>query len=152
MRSPQRAGRSREFLVECLDGSGGPSRRAVRPGGDGSPSLRPGEVVKPFQMSGRDQKALLECREDRKALLESWEGLGGPEEVGRPPGGPGGFESPFRRDGRDWEGRKSLGDHPNGRERPRNPSEKGRRSREALPDGWKNLRSFRRDRRPFHWT
>ena len=95
--------------------------------------------MKPFQMSRRGQKALLEGREDRKSLLESWEGLGGPEEVGRPPGGPGGFESPFRRDERDWEGRESRGDHPNGRERPRDPSEKGSRSREALPENWEGL-------------
>ena len=66
-------------------------------------------VVKPFQMSGRGQKALLEGREDCKSLPESWEGLGGPEEVGRPPGGLGGFKSPFRRDGRAWEGRESMG-------------------------------------------
>ena len=92
--------------------------------------------MKPFQMSGRGQKALLEGKEDRKSLPESWEGLGGPKEVGRPPGRPGGFESPFRRDGRGWECRESKGDHPNGQERPRDPSE-GKEESEVLPDGWK---------------
>ena len=122
--------------------------------------------MKPFHMSGRGQKALLEGREDCKSLLESWEGLGGPEEVGRPPGGPGGFESPSER----WEGLGGQGEYggPSGwsgkAERPfrkgqeelgghsGNPGEVERagRGREALLEGWEGSGGQREDERSSH--
>ena len=95
--------------------------------------------MKPFQWAGRGQEALLEGREDRKSLPESWEGLGGPRELGDLQEGREGLRVPsgetggVGRTGRVWE------DLPDGRERPRDPSERGRRSLEALSEGREEL-------------
>ena len=131
------AGRGREGREGSGVSTGGPGGLEGLPGGQGW-------VLRLLRRAGWGQEVLLEGREDRKSLPESWEGLGGPGESGDLQEKREGSRVPFGktggvgRAGRVWE------DLPDGRERLRYPSEKGRRSwepfwragmgREALPE------------------